>query len=105
VTTPAERLVEINEQIDVVEATVLSDGGASPVLAAVVQELTRKAKKALDGVPGSDQDALRLSIVEVEQAADSAKVAVEADRGASDTTRRAVLDAHLAICTLKAKTP
>jgi hypothetical protein len=104
-TTTAERLIGIHEQINAVGATVLADGGVSPVLAAVVQELARKARKALDGLPGADQAALRLSIVELEQAADSAKVAVEADRGASDATRRAVLDAHLAICTLKAKTP
>jgi len=104
-TTTAERLIGIHEQIEAVEATVLADGGTSPVLAAVVQELTRKSAKARAGLPGADQGSLRLSIVEVEQAADSAKVAVEADSGASDATRRAVLDAHLAICTLKAKTP
>jgi hypothetical protein len=103
-TTTTERLTQVHEQIDAVQATVLSDGGASPVLCAVVQELARKARKALDGLPGADQAALRLSIVEVEQAADSAKVAVEVDRDASDATRQAVLDAHLAICTLKAKT-
>jgi len=86
-----------------VEATVLADKGASPVLVAVVQELARKARKALEGLSNADQAALRDSIVEVEQAADSAKVAVEADRGASDATRQAVLDAHLRMCTLKAK--
>jgi hypothetical protein len=104
-TTTAERLMGFHDQTEAVQATVLSDAGASPVLAAVVQELARKAKKALDGLPGADQAALRVSIVEVEQAADSAKAAVEADRDASDATRKAVLDAHLAICTLKAKTP
>ena len=104
-TTTAERLIGIHEQIDALQATVLADGAASPVLAAVVQELARKTQKAIDGLPGADQAALRLSIVEVEQAADSAKVAVEADDGASDATRGAVLDAHLVICTLKSKTP
>ncbi len=104
-TTTAERLMGFDEQINAVGATVEADGGASPVLVAVVQELARKTRKALDGLPGADQAAVRVSIVEVEQAADSAKVAAEADRGASDATRQAVLDAHLAICTLKAKTP
>ncbi len=41
---------------------------------------------------------------EVEQAADSAKAAAEADPGISDSTRQAVVDAHLAICILKGKT-
>jgi hypothetical protein len=104
-TTTAERLTGFHDQTEAVQATVLSDAGASPVLVAVVQELARKAKKALDGLPDADQAALRVSIVEVEQAADSAKAAVEADRDASAATRQAVLDAHLAICTLKAKTP
>jgi hypothetical protein len=102
--TTAGELTRIHEQIDAAAAAVESDDGASPVLGAVVQELARKAKKALDGLPDADDTGLRLSIVEVEQAADSAKAAVEADDGPSDTTRQAVLDAHLAICILKAKT-
>ena len=101
--TTAVQLTRIHEQIDAA-AAVETDGGASPVLGAVVQELARKAKKALDGLPDADDTGLRLSIVEVEQAADSAKAAVEADDGPSDATRQAVLDAHLAICILKAKT-
>jgi hypothetical protein len=40
----------------------------------------------------------------VEQAADSAKAAAEADTGASPETRQAVVDAHLSICILKSKT-
>ena len=103
-TTTAERLIEFHAQADALAVGVMADGGASPVLAAVVHELARKAQKALDGLPSADPVAVRLAIVEVEQAADSAKVAVESDTGASDGTRRAVLDAHLAICTLKAKT-
>jgi hypothetical protein len=70
----------------------------------VVRELERKAKKAPDGLPVAKQVAVRFSIVEVQQAAYSAMVAIESDPGASDGTRRAVLDARLAIGTLKAKT-
>lgn len=102
--TTAERLTRIHEQIDAAAAAVEADDGASPVLSAVVQELARKAEKSLDTLPDADEATLRLSIVEVEQAADSAKAAVEADAGPSDATRQAVLDAHLAICILKAKT-
>ncbi len=103
-TTTAERLTSIQEQIDAAAATVEADAGASPVLGAVVQELARKAQKAVDGLPGADDVTLRVSIVEVEQAADSAKAAAEVDLGVSDATRQAVLDAHLAICILKSKT-
>jgi hypothetical protein len=71
-TTTAERLIGINEQIEAAAATVEADPGASPVLGAVVRELAHKAQKAVD-------------------------------IGASDTTRQAVVDAHLAICILKAK--
>ena len=45
--------------------------------------------------------AARDSVIELEQAGDSAKAAVEADLGASEATRQAVQDAHLAICILK----
>jgi len=102
--TTIERLTTIHEQISAAGAAVDADRGASPVLHAVVHELARKAQKALDGLPGSDETALRMSIVEVEQAADSAKAAVDADVGAAEATRQAVIDAHLAICILKAKT-
>lgn len=102
--TTAEQLRQIHDQVDVAAAAVAADTGSSPVLAAVVAELARKAQKAVDGVPAADDAALRVSIVEVEQAADSAKAAAEADPGTAAATREAVLDAHLAICVLKAKT-
>jgi hypothetical protein len=102
-TTTAERLISINEQIEAAAATVEADPGASPVLGAVVRELAHKAQKTVDSLPGAGPLVLRLSIVEVEQAADSAKVAAEVDLGASDSTRQAVVNAHLAICILKAK--
>ena len=103
-TSTAERLTRINEQVVAAAAAVAADGGASPVLGAVVEEWARKSRKAVDGLAGADDAALRLAIVEVEQAADSAKAAAEADAGASDATRQSVIDGHLAICILKAKT-
>jgi hypothetical protein len=45
----------------------------------------------------------RVAVIELEQAGDSAKVAVEADPGASPATRDAILEAHLAICIAKSK--
>jgi hypothetical protein len=78
-----------------------ADGGASPVLVAVVREFEAKAEKARMAVVGDDAGA-REAIVELEQAGDSAKAAAEADSGVGGTARQAVLDAHLAICMLKA---
>ena len=80
-TTTTERLTQIHDQIDGAADAVAGDAGASPVLGAVVQELARKAQKALDGLSDADDRAVRTSIVEVEQAADSAKAAAEADTG------------------------
>jgi hypothetical protein len=71
------------------------DDGASTVLVAVVREFAAKADKAANG-PGRD------AVIELEQAGDSAKAAAEADPGAGAQTKELVLDAHLAICMLKA---
>ena len=98
-TTTAERLHEIRATIDAALGAVQADRGASPVLVAVVGEFANKAAKAVS------QDDERTSVIELEQAGDSAKAAAEADAGLSDATRKAVLDAHLAICIAKAKLP
>ena len=81
-----------NDALDVTRR----DQGASPVLVAVVAEFAKKAEKAAQA---EDE---RGAVIELEQAADSAKTAAEADSGASDATRQIVLDAHLAICIAKA---
>lgn len=91
---------EVVEKITEAARHVEADGGASPVLVAVVREfeakLAKAEKHATDGVPGRD------SVMELEQAGDSAKAAAEADAGLSLDTRESVLAAHLAICKLKA---
>jgi hypothetical protein len=96
-TTMAERLERARLKIDDALEVVRHDEGASPVLLAVVNEFASKAEKAVGLV---DQ---RTAVVELEQAGDSAKAAVEADRGASPATRDAVLEAHLSICIAKGK--
>ena len=93
----AERLQAARSKIDVARDAVLSDGGESPVLAAVVNEFAKKAEKAA----GSADE--RVAVIELEQAGDSAKAAAEADPGVSSATRDAVLDAHLSICIAKSK--
>lgn len=97
-----ERFLEFEEQSDRALEMVEADPAASPVLVAVVQELSRKAKKAHAPVTDGTPAMMREAIIEVEQAADSAKVAAEADVGARDQTRQVVIDAHLTICLLKA---
>jgi hypothetical protein len=91
---------EVVDKITDALRQVEADRGASPVLIAVVREfqskLAKAEKQAVDGVPGRD------SVMELEQAGDSAKAAAEADSGMSSDTREAVLAAHLAICKLKA---
>jgi hypothetical protein len=76
-----------------------ADAGASPVLTAVVREFCEKATKAVDLVDGGREWE---AVIELEQAGDSAKAAAGADPGASEATKASVLDAHLAICMLKA---
>jgi hypothetical protein len=93
----AERLREARVKIDSARDAVRDDQGASLVLAAVVNEFTNKAEKAA----GADDE--RTAVIELEQAGDSAKAAVDADTGVAEATRQAVLDARLAICIAKAK--
>lgn len=93
----ADRLQVARTKIDSAQDAVQSDDGASPVLAAVVNEFAKKAEKA---VRSPDE---RGAVIELEQAGDSAKAAAEADPGVSPTARDAVLEAHLAICIAKSK--
>ena len=91
---------EVVEKIADAVRQVGADEGASPVLVAVVGEfqakLAKAQKLATGGEPGRD------SVIELEQAGDSAKVAAEADAGLSSGARESVVAAHLAICKLKA---
>ena len=96
-TTIAERLEGAKTKIDGARDAVRADGGASPVLVAVVEEFAKKAEKAKNA---SDE---RTAVIELEQAGDSAKAAAEADPGLSAEAKEAVLDAHLAICIAKGK--
>lgn len=91
---------EVVEKVTEAARHVEADRGASPVLVAVVREfqakLAKAEKDASGGVPGRD------SVMELEQAGDSAKAAAEADAGLSSDAHESVLAAHLAICKLKA---
>ena len=91
---------EVSAKIDDAAQHVEADRDASPVLVAVVKEFQAKLLKAQsnanDSVPSHD------SILELEQAGDSAKAAAEADPGLSSEACESVIAAHLAICKLKA---
>ena len=91
---------EVVDKINDAAREVEADTGASPVLVAVVREfqakLVKAERNAEDGIPAHD------SVMELEQAGDSAKAAAEADAGVSGGARESVLAAHLAICKLKA---
>ncbi len=93
----AERLQAAQIKINIARDAVREDDGASPVLAAVVDEFAKKGEKAAQ-LPDE-----RVAVIELEQAGDSAKVAAEADPGVSPASRDAVLEAHLAICIAKSK--
>jgi hypothetical protein len=95
----ASRLDEVKAKTAGARRTAEADPGASVVLVAVVREFDKKADKS--GANSGTETAARDAVIELEQAGDSAKAAVEADLGASEATRQAVLDAHLAICILK----
>ncbi len=99
-----ERLAIIDNEISHAVKAVETDAGSSPVLDAVVKEFKNKSNKTLDSLNTADAWGIREAIVELEQAADSAKVAVEADAGATERARKAVLDAHMSICIVKNET-
>ncbi len=78
-----------------------SDGGASPVLLAVVEEFYRKFVKTQDTILGSDERLSREGLVELEQAADSARYAALADKGVAADIRDLIVETHDWICMYK----
>ncbi len=91
------RLDEVKAKTAQALSACEADADASVVTIAVVREFDSKADKA--GRLGDDS--ARDSVIELEQAGDSAKAAAEADLGLGAAAREAVLDAHLVICILK----
>jgi hypothetical protein len=91
------RLDDVRGRIAACRRAVDEDSGASVVTVAVVREFDSKADKAM----ATADDARRDAIIELEQAADSARVAAKADPDISTAAHEAVEDAHLAICILK----
>jgi hypothetical protein len=99
------RLAGVRTKLTTALEAVEDDAGASPALVAVVREFDAKLSRAESrskDTPAADM-AVREGVVEAEQAADSAKVAAEADTGLGADARQAVLDAHYVMCVLKAE--
>src|SRR4051794_36670551 len=98
-TDVASRLGDVKEKTTAALQASEADRGASVVLVAVMREFDSKTDKAMRSA--SDDASARDSVIELEQAGDSAKAAAEADPGLGETAREAVLAAHLEICILK----
>jgi hypothetical protein len=101
-TTAEQVCFQLDTRLTAAEAALMAEGVASPVLEAVVAEFRRKFAKtrpAVEREPTADQ---REAVVELEQAADSAKWAALADPVASEHIRLAVVAAHDSICWFKA---
>jgi hypothetical protein len=93
------RLGEVKNKTAAALRATEADAAASVVTVAVVREFDSKAAKA-NGRPGPNVSA-RDSVIELEQAGDSAKAAAQADPNLGETARQSVQDAHDAICILK----
>lgn len=78
-----------------------AEAGASPVLLAVVEEFYRKLAKTQDAILGSDERLAREGLIELEQAADSARYAALADSGISQATRDLIVETHDWVCIYK----
>ena len=82
-------------------AALDDDPAASPVLRAVVEEFQRKFGKTRGAILGPDERLSREALIELEQAADSARYAALADTGAAASTRDVIVDTHDWVCTYK----
>jgi hypothetical protein len=82
-------------------AALDAEDTASPVLRAVVEEFQRKYAKTRAAILGADERQARESLIELEQAADSARYAALADQGVTEATRDLIVDTHDWVCTYK----
>jgi len=92
---------EVASGLDASLDALAADHGASPVLRAVVEEFQRKYRKTHDVISGSDERLSREALIELEQAADSARYAALADPGANPATRDLIVGTHDWVCTYK----
>jgi len=94
-------MTKVEQGLGAALAALDEDLAASPVLRAVVEEFQRKFDKTHSAVLGADDRLAREALIELEQAADSARYAALADPGAAARTRDLIVEAHDWVCTYK----
>lgn len=94
--TTRKRLYHTEEQIGQAVAALEADPGTSPMMLALVKELRSKSKKAICALNCVD-DSLFEQVIEMEQAAESARYAADADKGLTGKTRKVMLDAYMSV--------
>lgn len=97
------RLADVEEQIDAISEMIDDESGASPALRAVIEELHRKTREARDDLRAADEESIRDKVIEVEQAADSARRAAEAEEDLGDDLLDAVESVHDRLSAMKSE--
>lgn len=98
--TTRERFYSAEGKIGRALAAVEADTGASPMLLGVIKELRKRSKKVLYALHCAD-DALFEYLIEMKQAAESAKYVSEADKDSTGKTRKAVLNAYTSVASVR----
>jgi hypothetical protein len=98
--TLERRLELIDRHMARCTKALATESQASPVFVAVFRELERKLGK-LKGVMNGDRRQARECLIETEQAADSMKLAAQADAGLTPATVELASVAHDSLCVLK----
>lgn len=98
--TTRERFYSAEGQIGRALVAVEADTGASPMLFGVLKELRRRSEKARYALHCAD-DALFEYLIEMEQAAESAKYVAEADKDSTGRTRKAVFNAYMSVTSVR----
>src|SRR4051794_5306624 len=94
-------MAEVEQGLSASLTALDDDHAASPVLRAVVEEFQRKFTKTQAAILGDDERLSREALIELEQAADSARYAALADPGAAAATRDVIVGTHDWVCTYK----
>jgi hypothetical protein len=101
--TIGERLTEAEDKITRAIRAVEQDKTATPALLAVLNELGEKCQRTIEDLEDAEEPVWD-HLVELEEAADCAKVAGEAEKGIHDDTRGCIIEAHEFVSGLKSMT-
>jgi hypothetical protein len=98
-----ERLTEVEDKITRAIQAVEQDKATNPGLQAVLNELGEKCQRMMEDLDEAEEP-IWDHLVELEEAADCAKVAGEAEANLSDETRGCIIEAHEMVSALKSST-